>query len=389
MKPLNNSIKPTDPDGTPSGSVRLGFQSATLARPRFRLMARHALLAASFALMALTFLAPTGPVRAAGPATPAASTAAEALLPDPREMARTEASVDRALEYLFRTQTPEGSWPSWTGSNNGINAYCLLAFLGRGHEPGRGPYKLVVDRAVRFLLAQQNEQGFFPDSMYCHGLTTLALIEAYGFIPTPQMRAAVQKAVDLIVKSQAPVGGWRYSPAPVDADLSVTVMQVVALRAAQNARLDVPKSTIERALAYVKLCASPAGGYCYQPGGGPSAAQTAAGSLSMALLGAYDDPSVGKALTYLQKQPYNQGLSNYFYYTTYYAMQANFQAGGDYWAQWHPKVRQFLLENQQEDGSWPGFGEQVHNGGVARCYSTALGAMVLEVYMHYLPAYQR
>lgn len=354
-----------------------------------RSLARLLVASLTVGMLFVSALMPAGRALAAEPAQHGSSTAAEALLPDPREMARTEASVDRALEYLFRMQTPEGSWPCWTGSNNGVNAFCLLAFLGRGHEPGRGPYKLVVDRAVRFLLAQQNEQGFFPDSMYCHGLSTLALIEAYGFIPTPQMRAAVQKAVDLIVKTQAPVGGWRYSPAPVDADLSVTVMQVVALRAAQNARLDVPKSTIDRALAYVRLCASPAGGYSYQPGAGPSAAQSAAGALSMALLGAFDDPSVPKALTYLQKLPYNQGLSNYFYYTSYYAMQANFQAGGDFWAQWHPKARQFMLENQQEDGSWPGFGEQTHNGGVARCYSTALGAMVLEVYMHYLPAYQR
>jgi len=39
------------------------------------------------------------------------------------------------------------------------------------------------------------------------------------------------------------------------------------------------------------------------------------------------------------------------------------------------------------DGSWPGFEEEKYNGPV-RCYSTAFACISLEVYMHYLPAYQ-
>ena len=81
-------------------------------------------------------------------------------------------------------------------------------------------------------------------------------------------------------------------------------------------------------------------------------------------------------------------MDPYFWYTSYYAMQAHFQAGETQWAAWHPRVRKFLLDTQNEDGSWPGHGEDKFNGP-AMTYSTALGAMCLEVYMHYLPAYQR
>ena len=329
----------------------------------------------------------------AQPAPPAPPS--DELLLDPQDMARVEASIDRALEYLASKQNPDGSWQAYTGKNNGINAFCLLAFLGRGHVPGRGPYKEVVDRGVRFMQATQIESGLYASPnpsngvMYEHGLATLAMIEAYGFLPSPEMRASVQRAVDLIVKAQSPTGGWRYQPVPADADLSASVMQVVALRAAQNARLDVPKETVEKALVYVKSCAVPAGGFAYQPGGGAGAARTAAGCLSMQLLGAFDDPAVAKGLEYLQGLAFAANMDGHFYYTNYYAMQAMFQAGGATWAKWHPKVRNFLLESQVEDGSWPGHAEEQFNGAAAKCYSTAVAVMILDVYLHYLPAYQR
>ena len=324
----------------------------------------------------------------------AAESEGVSVLPDAQEMQRIEAAVDKALEYLAVTQNADGSWPGFGGRNNGINAFCLLAFLGRGHVPGRGPYRDVVDRAVGFLLACQQPTGLYASPnpshgpMYEHGMSTLAMIEAYGFIPSLEMRKSVQDAVDLIVKSQAANGGWRYQPTPAaGADLSVTVMQVVALRAALNARLEVPDETVEKALAYVKACIVPSGGFAYQPGGGPGAARTAAGCLSMQLLGAFDDEAVTKGLDYLNQQNYQPNIGH-FYYMSYYAMQANFQAGGEYWAHWHRMSRDWLLENQQPNGSWQGYSEQGYNGA-ALCYSTAIAAMCLEVYMHYLPAYQR
>ena len=265
----------------------------------------------------------------------------------------------------------------------------------RGHLPGRGPYRDVVDKAVNSILATQQPNGLYPPRlkfsggpMYAHGLSTLAMIEAYGFIPSQEMRASVQRAVDLIVQSQSYAGGWRYQPTPTSDDLSVTVMQVVALRAAQNARLNVPEKTLKNALAYVRKCAVPTGGFSYRPGSDVGEARSAAGALSMQLLGAYDDPAVGRALAWLAKRPYNPSISH-FWYMNYYAMQAYFQAGGRHWAGWHPKVRKFLLDSQKPDGSWEGSPSEKAYNGPARCYSTALGSLCLEVYMHYLPVYQR
>jgi len=202
------------------------------------------------------------------------------------------------------------------------------------------------------------------------------------------MRDTCRRAVAVIVGAQNNEGGWRYQPRPADADLSVTVMQVVALRAAQSARFDVPQKTLDDAATYIKRCAKPEGGFAYQPGQGVKNAQSAAGALSLQLLGLYDDPDVIKALQSLQKRDYRPQMDEYFHYMNYYAMQAHFQAGEEQWALWSPRVRALLLESQNADGSWPGWGEERINGP-AKNYSTAMGAITLEVYMHYLPAYQR
>jgi squalene cyclase len=321
----------------------------------------------------------------------------EATDGDTAELVRVEAAVDRALEYLASRQDASGSWPHGLSqqSNTGIDSLCLLAFLGRGHVPGRGPYRETVGRAVDGLLAARRPDdllvragGHSHGPMYEHGLATLALIEASGWVADAEMRETCQAAVDVIVKSQNREGGWRYQPKPQDADLSVTVMQVVALRAAQNARFAVPEETIEGAIRYVKSCARPEGGFAYQPGQGVKNAQSAAGALSLTLLGRYDDPAVEAALASLQKREYRPQMDDYFHYMNYYAMQAHFQAGERQWAAWNPRVRSFLLDGQATDGSWPGWGEERLNGQ-AKCYSTALATMALEVYMHYLPAYQR
>ncbi len=319
--------------------------------------------------------------------------AAPDLLPDAQQTRRVEAAVDRAVEYLARHQHADGSWPSGLGKNNGINGVCLLAMLGRGHVPGRGPYRATVERAVAFIAATQDEMGMYRSPnpthgpMYEHAYATLAMVEAYGYLPSLFMRKNCQRAIDLIVKAQSRNGGWRYQPYPGDADLSVTVMQLVALRAATNARLTVPQETIKRALGYVKACIAEEGGFAYQPYGAAGPARTTAGILSMQLLGEFDHPAVEAAFKYLDKQKYAPTMEHYWYFS-YYAMQANYQAGGDRWANWHPKVRTLMLGTQNEDGSWPGYGDAKYNGST-NCFSTAMGAMTLEVYLHYLPAYQR
>lgn len=311
-------------------------------------------------------------------------------------MERVRGAVDRSLEYLVTQQRPDGAWDG----NNAPNALALLAFMGRGHVPGRGRYRDVLEKGKRFVLRTQNEQGVFVPQrnagsgpMYQQGLATLAMAELYGMDPDPELEAKLRKAVDLMIRCQSPKGGWRYQPNPSDQDLSVTVMQIMALRAANNAEIPVPEETIEKAVNYVRSCADPKGGYGYQ---GPSRKPpvTAAGIVSLQLLGYYDDPTVSKGLDYLSSLPVEWGTGggiSYWYYFHYYAIQATYQAGGQHWANWHPRIRELLLEKQNADGSWdsPGGSEGANVVGPNKVYWTSMATLVLEIYMHFLPAYQR
>jgi len=305
---------------------------------------------------------------------------------------RVTAAVDKSLAYLAAKQKSDGSWHE----NNAVNAVALLAFLGRGHTPARGPYRDIIERGKKFLLAStRKENGYISfSSMYEHGLATLALAEMYGMDADPELEKTLRRAVDLIVRSQSPSGGWRYQPQPGDQDLSVTVMQIVALRAANNAEIPVPAAVIDKAIRYVRACGHKSGGYGYTAGAGPRPPTTAAGILSLQLLGKFDDPGVAKALEAMRKYPVKWDQSiQYFFYFHYYAIQASYQAGGASWNEWHPRVRELLLDKQKPDGSWdvpPGTAEA--NEGVVgpnRIYWTSMASLILEIYMHFLPAYQR
>jgi hypothetical protein len=317
--------------------------------------------------------------------------AGDDILSEMKIIEKVTASIDRGLDHLARQQRQDGAW---TG-NNAVNALALLAFMGRGHTPGRGPYRDVLERGKRVLLASAQPTGSLAGpsgNMYEHGLATLALAEMYGMDPDPEVETKLRKAVDLIVQCQSPAGGWRYQPRPEDQDLSVTVMQVVALRAANNAEIPVPATTIERAIAYVRSCGT-GDGFAYQAGGGTGAPTTAAGILSLQLLGQFADKQLPKALDNIQNNvPVQWGGLTYWFYFHYYAIQAEYQAGGKYWNQWHPRVRELLLSKQNPDGSWdcpPGSNENDGIVGPNKIYTTAMSSLILEIYNHFLPAYQR
>jgi hypothetical protein len=74
-------------------------------------------------------------------------------------------------------------------------------------------------------------------------------------------------------------------------------------------------------------------------------------------------------------------LENHFFYGHYYAAQAMWQAGGDYWKRWHPAIRGVLLAQQKEDGSW--FDQ------ICPEYGTAMACLVLQMPNNFLPIFQR
>ena len=295
---------------------------------------------------------------------------------------QAEDAINRALKYLARIQRKDGGWG--TGATTAV---ALMAFMLQGHFPKYGKYGKTVDRALQWMLKKSRDGGgYFGGNMYQHALATLALSEIWGMSDRDEIRDALKLAVRIILRSQNTQGGWRYQPFPSGADISVTVMQIVALNSAKEAGMYVPQKTMDRAIAYVRGCQVEfTGGFSYGYGGrSDSFSATCAGTASLLLAGveAKTRP-VQSGLGYLFRYPAHKFQdTRYYYYAHYYAIQAMYQAGERYYQKWYPKIHDGLLKRQRMDGSWQG-------GVGGGQFSTCLAVLILGVPYRFLPVYQR
>src|SRR5258707_7727993 len=118
----------------------------------------------------------------------------------------------------------------------------------------------------------------------------------------PGIREKLTNAVRLIIDPQNAGGGWRFQPIRRDADLSVTICQINALRAARNAGLFVPKETVDACIRYVKQSQNPDGGFRYMIQGGASAfPRSAAGVVALYSAAVYDADEIKRAVDYLKQ----------------------------------------------------------------------------------------
>lgn len=327
-----------------------------------------------------------------GQVEPELSRSADMITPE----ART--AIDSGLTYLADRQIKEGRGRGAFGfdgyrANTAVVALSGMAFMSHGSSPGRGPYGQNIDYCIEYVLSNSQEGGFIAipgaathGPMYGHGFATLFLGEVYGMSSDSSVREKLVEAVKLIVDTQNIDGGWRYEPVRQDADISVTVCQMMALRAARNAGIYVPNETVDRCVDYVKRSQNPDGGFMYMlQSGGPSAfPRSAAGVVAMNSAGIYSGEEVERGMQYLVENlqnPREIRSNSHFFYGQYYASQAFWHAGGALWRQYYPVVREYLLSRQTAGGYWPDF--------ICPEYGTAMACIVLQMPNNYLPIFQR
>jgi len=128
----------------------------------------------------------------------------------------------------------------------------------------------------------------------------LYLTQAYGMSKQAEVEKKLGKAVEMTCRIQNRLGGWRYQPVANDADLSITICQVMALRAAHSVGMQVSDEIRAKTVKYVESCQNPDGSFHYhERGGRTTLALTAAGVVSYYSAGIYEGEKVEKALKWI------------------------------------------------------------------------------------------
>ena len=337
--------------------------------------------------------------------------------PEAFDAAAVQEACDRGAKFLISEQWASGAIQF--GGRGGkahedlhppaksiaMTSLAILGLAAIGHTPSDPTDEGRCMRdAIDFVLRPQHRDrnGYFGradgSQMYGHGITALMLTEMVGMGADEEqdgrIHEACKDAIRLIVraqrvgKEQRHRGGWRYKPDSTDSDLSVTVWQLMALRAGKNAGLDVPKEVIDRAVAYVRRCYNPRRrGFAYEANSGDVRFSTAAeGLLSMQVCGQYEADEVRRAADYLLERSPEQE-KQWFYYGLYYYAQGMAQRGGEHASTAKQSTSRVLLKRQARDGSWRTHGGNEGDGGPI--YATSMALLSLSIHHNYLPIYQR
>ena len=341
-----------------------------------------------------------------------------------------ERAVEMGLEYLAREQFEDGRWCldrsprnhdaetaefGQMSSDTAATGLALLSFFGAGYTHLGEKHRDTVRGGVAWLVRHQRDDGnlFTGGSdyvwLYSHGIAAIALCEAYGMTGDPALREPAQRAIGFIVRAQnKSLGGWRYEPGR-ESDTSVSGWQLMAMKSAMMAGLQVPDAALARTRQWLDVAQSDGGArYAYNPyaadtreqraGRVPNSAMTAEGLLMRLYLGwkGTDERIRTGAGHLLENLPEldDKGDSRRDVYYWYYATQVMFHIGGDRWKTWNARLRPLVEQSQTQEGEFAGSwsaGSPVrdrwgHAGG--RHYVTTMHLLMLEVYYRHLPLFQ-
>ena len=323
----------------------------------------------------------------------------------------SEAAVAAALKWFAAHQNMDGSWSfdhrggpcqgrcgnpgSLKESPNGATGLALLPFLGAGQTHKEGEYKETVKKGLAFLMRRMKVQGGRGSlsepggTMYSHGVCSIVLCEACAMTHDKGLMAPAQMSINHIGYAQDPVGGgWRYQDKQAG-DTSAVGWQLMALKSAHMAYLQVPPGVVQKASKFLDSTQTESGAKYGYTGPGSGAATTAVGLLSRMYLGwKKDNGALTRGVAFLD----SQGPSHSNMYFNYYATQIMRHYEGDTWKKWNPKMRDWLVSTQSKEGhstgSWYVGGDHGSGRG-GRLYTTSMATMILEVYYRHLPIYRK
>ena len=345
---------------------------------------------------------------------------------------QTETAVMWALRWLKNHQSADGHWdtdgfdaqcklnrcdgPGEAPYDPGSSGLALLCFLGAGETHQSGTCRETVKNGLKYLRDIQDSEGCFGPRtsqhfMYNHAIAALAMTEAYGMTSSRVFKEPAQRGVGFVLKSKNPYLAWRYNfPPDGDNDTSVSGWMVMVLKSAIMSDIDVEKSAIKDAVAWVEKMTEPEFGRTgYQQRGGQPArtnemmtkfpndkseSLTAVGVLIRVFAGhtPKDDEFIVKGADLMKKKPpkwdVDAGTIDFYYW--YYGTLAMFQVGNEYgghWKAWNEAMKTAIIDHQRleadrdERGSWDPIDCWSPEGG--RIYATTMNCLCMEVYYRY------
>jgi len=315
--------------------------------------------------------------------------------------------VQRGLRFLAKNQFEDGHWEGDNGQHPvAMTGLVGLALLMEGSTVREGQYSANVSKAVDWLMANSPRDGLIfsehPSEtaryMEGHGLATLFLAgarqRAYGDARAKKLDDTLSRAVKYIARAQSSQGGWHHTSRMEGHDFAailVTAIQLQALQAAENARVDVPLGVVHDGQEYLRITLEKD---LERTGHNRDRTAEIAAALACRFrheaLIAKDEPSklwFKHCRTEIPLRPEIEfGRVELMHY--YYA-QAVFSLGEDWekiseresgvdrlsWKGYRAALFNQLQNSQTKDGSWP-----AGNGiGVGRVYSTAVWCTILQL----------
>ncbi len=324
-----------------------------------------------------------------------------------------EKSIESGIQYLLSVRQPEGHWENSNSRSSRKTFPCAntalvgLALLADGSTPTRGPHARVVRDITEQLLAYST--SITPDAsifeaprgdsrpMYSHAFSMTFLATVFGQEGDRErrerIREALRKGITLCRGAQSPDGGWGYHANWEDPEGTLVVTQLMGLRACREAGIPVSKSTIDSAIDFIRLSARSDGWVHYRAHDSRPKIRlgvTCAAVVALWQAGEYDTPltrsvrdrvvqDIAPNTAWLWS---NEGHGEY---VEYYLAQVMWIQGGELWKGHYRRIADFLVTQQEQDGSWHGTDDSREYGEI---YATTMALLILQLPYRRLPIYQ-
>ena len=291
-----------------------------------------------------------------------------------------ESAVIRALRYLQKQQSEDGSW-KFRGEGD-ATAFALLAFLAHGEDFASDKFGKTVRKAVEYLLKHHN-----------NNMATYALAEAAGIIRTPALMEAANTAVMKMIK--------RKKHGKINANRGGAVPRycaVMAMKAAKIARLSIvthcggdaagKEATAQLKEAYLEMRDNLAEGKWKLNGEGVWHYMIAVTCLQY--LGHGEDPNTLTMLKRLEAiwPPATLGASEIAccpVRSNYFATTIFFNEGGETWKRWNEGMKAAYVKQQTIVGDCGFWTCQDKHIGEQPFWTTCYIVQQLMSYYRYLP----